>query len=103
MALAVTRLFDQDIPHCSPMQRAKGAATVIVNGKMWSREFDPNTVHQKPNPNPPPECIPHQTVIIKGSPIVFPQGPPAGNIFKPLGPDQCTTTGEGSPNVFCGG
>ena len=101
MTLPVTRLFDQDIPHCSPMQRAKGAPTVFVNGRPWSRQFDPNTVHQKPNPTPPPECIPHQTVIVKGTPIVYPVKLMAGTIFKPLGPDQCTTTGQGSMNVFC--
>ena len=103
MALPVTRLFDQDIPHCSPMQRAKGAHCVFVNGRPWSRLTDPNTVHQKPNPAPPPECIPHTTQIIVGSPIVIPRKLLGGNVFKKLGPDECTTTGQGSENVFCGG
>ena len=103
MAKPVVRLWDQDVPHCGPMQRVKGADTVYVNGRPWSREFDPNNPHLKPNPAPPPPCIIHQTVIIKGSQTVYPQGPPAGREFDPLGPDECTTTGQGSPNVFAGG
>ena len=102
-ARPVTRLFDPDVPHCGPMNRADGAKTVFVNGRPWSREFDPNNPHLKPNPAPPPPCIIHTTVIIQGSQTVYPQGPPAGRVFDKLGPDECTTTGEGSPNVFAGG
>ena len=100
MSLSVTRIFDADMPHCSPMVRAEGAHCVFINGLPWSRMTDRNTPHLKPVPGIPP-CIIHQAEIAVGSPIVIPQKLMGGNLFKPL--TACTQTAVGSPNVFCGG
>jgi uncharacterized Zn-binding protein involved in type VI secretion len=102
MSQPATRIGDADVPHCSPMTRAIGAPTVFVNGIPWSRQGDKNTEHLKPNPSPPPPCIPHTTVIIKGSVTVYPVKINGGRIGDPVGP-ECTAVAKGSPNVFCGG
>lgn len=101
MSLPATRIGDRDVPHCGPMTRAIGAPTVFVNGRAWSLLGHKNTEHLKPNPAPPPRCIPHTTVIIKGSSTVHVTGIPAGRVSDPVGP-ECTAVAQGSTNTFAG-
>ena len=46
--LAVTRIGDADVTHCSVMTRAQGSSDVFVNGIGVSRQGDNNTTHLLP-------------------------------------------------------
>ena len=47
--MAVTRIGDVDVTHCSVMTRAQGSSDVFVNGIGVSRQGDNNTTHLLPN------------------------------------------------------
>ena len=100
MAQAATRIGDADIPHCSPMVRAVGSPTVMINGIPWSDMTHINIPHLKPVPGIPP-CIIHTAPIAKGSATVIPTKLQAGRIGDPIA--GCTAVAVGSPNVFTGG
>ena len=53
--MAVTRIGDADVTHCSGMTRAVGSNNVFVNGIGVSRQGDNNTTHLLP----PIPCVPH--------------------------------------------
>ena len=100
MALAATRIGDEDVIHCNTPKRMEGAGTVFVNGKPWSLMSHKNDPHLKPNPNPPPECITHSKPIAKGSSTVFVEGKGAGRVTDKI--LECTAVAQGSPDTFCG-
>lgn len=97
MPAAVTRVGDDDIPHCSGMVRAEGSGDVFVNGIPVSRQGDANTPHLKPGV----PCPSHSAVIAVGSTTVFVNGLGIGRVGDTLA--GCTAVASGSPNVFAGG
>ena len=96
--LAVCRIGDLDIVHCSVPIRAQGSPNVLVNGIPWSRQGDLNHPHLLPCP---PDCCIHAAPIAKGSPIVLVNGRGGGRVTDNVA--GCTIVATGSPNVFCGG
>ena len=93
MTRPVARLGDKEIPHCSPMVRAKGSPTVFCNGLPVSTIGMPNTPHLFPAGN---SCPGHVEVLKAGGPTVFVNGLGIGH----LGDPTCTVVATGSPNVF---
>ena len=63
MGLAVCRIGDADLPHCSAMVRATGSTNVFVNGIGVSRQTDVNTSHLLPGI----PCPTHAAPITVGS------------------------------------
>lgn len=93
---AATRVGDPDVPHCSPMVRARGSHDVKVNGRPWSRQGDPNTPHLLPG-NP---CPTHAAPIAIGSRTVFVNGKGAGRVGDKIA--ACTAVAVGSHDVMAG-
>ena len=106
MAQLVTRIGDKDAFHapCGQPFRAMGNPRMVyASGILGSVLGMPNTIHDMPNPNPPPPCIPHIAVIQKASTTVFFGGIPIGRVGDPVGP-KCTVVVQGAPRpVFAGG
>lgn len=98
MGRAVTRIGDDDIPHCSGMSRSEGSPNVYVNGRAVSRQGDLNTIHLEPGGD---SCVPHAAPITTGSLSVFVNGLGIGRIGDEI--TGCTAVAEGSPNVYAGG
>ena len=93
---AVTRIGDDDVPHCSGMVRAQGSGNVFCNSIAISRQGDNNTTHLKPCGI---ICCGHAAPITTGSGTVFVNGVGCGRIGDPT----CTAVAAGSGNVFAGG
>ena len=94
--LAVTRIGDADIAHCSGMTRAVGSGNVFVNGIAVSRQGDVNTGHLLPGR----PCPSHAAPITTGSSTVFINKVGCGRIGDAI--TGCTSVAAGSPNVFAG-
>jgi uncharacterized Zn-binding protein involved in type VI secretion len=94
------RMGDPDLPHCSPMVRAMGSATVFVNFRPWSRQLDFNTWHLLPCPCLPCCCI-HAAAITLGSFTVRVNFRGAGRMGDSI--FNCTWVGLGAFTVFAGG
>lgn len=95
---AVTRVGDADIPHCSPMVRAKGSGSVFVNGRPVSFQGCVNTPHLIPAGK---KCAAHVAAIAIGSTTVKVHGFGMGQVFNLL--TVCTAVAVGSTTVFAGG
>jgi uncharacterized Zn-binding protein involved in type VI secretion len=93
MTRAVARFGDNEIPHCSPMVRAKGSPNVFCNRLSVSVVGTPNTPHTFPAGK---TCPGHKDVIKAGGPTVYVNGLGIGHIGDPT----CTSVAKGSPNVF---
>lgn len=96
MGLAVCRIGDADLPHCSGMVRATGSTNVFVNGIGVSRQLDINTPHLLPGT----PCPTHVAPIETGSSTVKVNGRGCGRIGDSL--LSCTFVATGSLNVFAG-
>ena len=97
MGHAVTRIGDNDVPHCSGMSRAEGSPNVFINRIPVSRQGDKNTVHLLPGV----PCPSHSAPIAAGSTSVFVNGKGMGRVGDEL--IDCTSVASGSPDVFAGG
>lgn len=93
---AVTRIGDDDVPHCSGMTRAVGSPDVFCNGIAVSRQGDNNTGHLLPGA----PCPSHEAPIEVGSTTVFINTKGCGRIGDAVA--GCTSVAAGSPNVFAG-
>ena len=97
-SLAVTRIGDDDTPHCSAMTRDGGSTKVKADGIGISREGDDNTSHLLP-PNVPP-CASHTAPIASGSSKVKVDTKGCGRVTDAI--TGCTSVAEGSSKVFAG-
>tara|TARA_Y100000034_G_scaffold77608_1_gene93280 strand:- start:202 stop:495 length:294 start_codon:yes stop_codon:yes gene_type:complete len=95
---AVTRIGDDDVPHCSGMVRIEGSGNVFCNSIAISRQGDLNTPHLKPCGI---ICCGHAAPITTGSGTVFVNGVGCGRIGDAI--TGCTEVAEGSGDVFAGG
>ena len=95
--LAVTRIGDADVAHCSGMVRAAGSGNVFANGIAISRQGDNNTGHLLP----PAPCGSHSAPIASGSSTVKVNGLGCGRVGDAI--SGCTSVAAGSSNVFAGG
>ncbi len=95
-SLAVTRIGDADVAHCSGMTRAAGSTKVFADGIGISREGDNNTSHLLP----PVPCPSHAAPIASGSNKVKIDTKGCGRITDGL--TGCTSVAEGSSKVFAG-
>ena len=94
---AVTRIGDDDVPHCGAMVRDECSGNVFCNGIGISRQGDNNTSHLLPGV---PICPSHAVPITTGSGIVFVNSVGCGRIGDAV--TSCTEVAEGSGNVFAG-
>jgi len=94
---AVTRIGDDDVPHCSGMVRIEGSGNVFCNSIAISRQGDLNTPHLKPCGI---ICCGHAAPITTGSGTVFVNSLGCGRIGDAI--TGCTEVAEGSGNVFAG-
>lgn len=106
MSQPVTRITDKDFFHApcgQPVRLECNTRKVFAQGLLISCLGHKNTIHDMPNPNPPPKCIPHQAAIMKASKTVFAGGIQVGRIGDPVGP-MCTAVQEGAIGrpVFAG-
>lgn len=106
MSQPVTRFMDKDVFHApcgQPYRLECNTRNVFAGGKLISCLFHKNTIHDMPNPSPPPKCIPHQAAIMKASKSVYAGGIFVGRIGDPVGP-MCTAVEEGCVGrpVFAG-
>ena len=93
---AVTRIGDDEVPHCSGMVRDEGSGNVFCNSIGISRQGDNSTSHLTPPASP--SCPSHVAPITTGSSIVFVNSVGCGRV----GDATCTQVAEGSENVFAG-
>ena len=93
---AVTRIGDDDVPHCSGMVRNEGSGTVFCNSIGISRQGDNNTSHLLPGFI----CPSHAAPITTGSGTVFVNSVGCGRIGDAV--TSCTEVAEGSGDVFAG-
>ena len=113
---AATRIGDKDVVDCVYIFRMRGSPDVSVNGRAWSRQYDPNN----PHPTVLKACLGNHSgdaVIIIGSKTVFVNSRGAGRLGDLLGVvkeilpkgqmpeviEPCTMVEQGSPDVNCGG
>ena len=94
---AVTRIGDDDVPHCGAMVRNQGSGNVFCNSIAISRQGDLNTPHLKPGGL---VCVIHTAPITTGSSTVFVNSVGCGRIGDAI--TSCTEVAEGSGNVFAG-
>ena len=94
---AVTRIGDDDVPHCGAMVRDEGSGNVFCNSIAISRQGDNNTSHLLPGV---PVCPSHAVPITTGSSTVFVNSVGCGRIGDAI--TSCTEVAEGSGNVFAG-
>ena len=94
---AVTRIGDDDVPHCSGMVRDEGSGNVFCNSIGISRQGDNNTSHLLPGGI---VCPSHAVPITTGSSTVFVNSVGCGRIGDAI--TSCTEVAEGSGNVFAG-
>ena len=93
---AVCGVGHADVPHCSGMVRAQGAATVFVEFRKVSCEGHHNSGHLLPPPIP--VCAGHTAPITSGSGTVFAEFKGVGRVGDPT----CTAVAEGCSTVFAG-
>jgi len=95
---SITRITDNDIPHCSGMTRAEGNGVhVYANNKLISCQGDVNTTHKLPGS----PCPSHAAPITDGSSKVYIDGDGVGRVGDAI--TGCTAVAAVSPNVFAGG
>ena len=94
---AVTRIGDDDVPHCSGMVRLECSGNVFCNSIGISRQGDNNTSHLLPGG---PICPSHAAPITTGSGTVFVNSLGCGRIGDAI--TSCTEVAEGSGDVFAG-
>ena len=97
-SLAVTRIGDDDVAHCSAMTRDGGSTKVKADGIGISREGDNNTSHLLPPAAP--VCPSHAAPIASGSSKVKIDTKGCGRIGD--GITGCTSVAAGSSKVFAG-
>ena len=97
-SLAVTRIGDDDTPHCSAMTRDGGSTKVKADGIGISREGDNNTSHLLPPAAP--VCPSHAAPIASGSSKVKVDTKGCGRVTDAI--TGCTSVSEGSSKVFAG-
>ena len=94
---AVTRIGDDDTPHCSGMVRLEGSTDTFCNGIGISRQGDVNTGHELPGV----PCPSHSAPITVGSTTVFVNGKGCGRVGDAI--SGCTAVAVGSTDTFAGG
>jgi len=92
---AVCGVGHADVPHCSPMVRAGGIASVLVEFRAVSCRTHHNSGHVLPAI---PICVGHTAPIGSASTTVFAGGLGVGRVGDPT----CTAVAEGCSTVFAG-